>query len=178
MFVYRGAGGGTFSVFPWRINREQKRTVGMNGGPSHTPSQWCPRCLRKAARSRPSISDYSESARRDHRARNAAAAPQTALTSCSSALPASLRLQRLHIRLAAQRHDRDLARAKIGKDHLHWRAVALQQGNVARLRAARGQIERRPGGGLGIVAQRAVGAPEIGPDVVLPVDRDMVRLLP
>src|SRR2546429_6395051 len=62
MFVYRGAGGGTFSVFPWRINREQKRTVGVNGGPSRMSSQWCPRCLRKAARSRPSISDYSESA--------------------------------------------------------------------------------------------------------------------
>src|SRR5262252_8949594 len=100
------------------------------------------------------------------------------LNSYGSALTAGLRLQRLHIRLAAQRHDRDLAGAEIRKNYLHWRAVALQKGNVARLRATRRQIERGPDRGLGIVAQRPVGAPQIGPDVVLAVDRHVVRLLP
>src|SRR5262244_2054915 len=100
------------------------------------------------------------------------------LNSYASALTAGLRLQRLHIRLAAQRHDRDLAGAEIRKNHLHRRAVALQERNVARLCATRRQVERGPGGGLGIVAQRPVGAPQIGPDVVLAVDRHVIRLLP
>src|ERR1700730_7979392 len=51
--------------------------------------------------------------------------PEHALgTSC-------LRLQRLQIGLAAQRHDRDLAGAEVGQDYLHRRAVALPERHVS-----------------------------------------------
>src|SRR6266849_9227547 len=88
-----------------------------------------------------------------------------------------LRLQRLQVGLAAQRHDRDLAGAEIGQHDLRGRAVALEQRDVARLGAPGRQIERRPGRGLRIVAQDAVGAPQVGPGVVLLVDRHVIGLL-
>jgi hypothetical protein len=61
----------------------------------------------------------------------------------AAALAPRLALQRRQIRLAAEGHDRDLARARVRDDHLH-RAVAFEQRNVTRLAAARRQIEGGP----------------------------------
>src|SRR5262245_64276483 len=51
-----------------------------------------------------------------------------------------LRFQGVEILLAAQRHDRDLARPEIGQHHLHGCAVALQERDIARFRAPRRQV--------------------------------------
>ena len=55
--------------------------------------------------------------------------------------------------------------------------VAFEQRDVARLGAARRQVEQCPLVRARIVFGDLVGAPQIGPDVVASVDRDLIGLV-
>ena len=59
-----------------------------------------------------------------------------------------LRLQRVDLVLAAQRHHRDLAGAEIGQHDFCVLAVPFEQRDVARFGAARRQVERGPACGV------------------------------
>src|SRR5262249_34926857 len=94
---------------------------------------------------------------------------------CSSAR--DLRLEGCDLALAARGEHADLAGAVIGHDHLQRLARLFEDRDVARLGAARGQVEQRPLVGGRIVFGHLVRAPQIGPDVVVVVDGDLVGLI-
>src|SRR5205807_162156 len=79
-------------------------------------------------------------------------------------------------RALPQGHHRDLAGAEVRQHDLRRLPFGFAHRDVARFGAARGQIEGRPAPVLRVVAHDAVGAPEVGPRVVLAVDVHVVGL--
>ena len=87
-----------------------------------------------------------------------------------------LLLSRLHIFRREDCHPRNFPGSEIGEDHLQGAAVFVD-GHVARFCSQRWQLELCPLRSLYVVFQDLIGVHQVGPGVVIAVDRGLIRLL-